>query len=123
MWKPFRVQFGDLLQQLKDNTKLLELELSVATSREAMAFYTKLEHQFLNPRTDHDSSRSILEEKRGTGNYHLTVLRISWFNTSKYRQGICRGSGVDPCSTMVRVPGPSDRPAGPQYLRMDFSRC
>lgn len=104
MWKPFRVQFEDLLQQLKESTELLELELSMATSREAMAFYTKLEQRFLNPRTDHDSSRSILEEQPGTGNYHLIVLRISWFNASKYRQGFCRGSGVDPCSTMVRVP-------------------
>ncbi len=47
MWKPFEVQFSDLLKELKDNTTLLQLELTAATSEEAMKFYTTLQKRYL----------------------------------------------------------------------------
>ena len=65
MWKPFDVQFNDLLNEFRENAKLLELELSIASSEEAMAFYTAVENRFRDVEAQRDSQLPEPKNEQG----------------------------------------------------------
>jgi len=45
MWKPFKLQFSELLEHLQIHKDLLHLELTVASTEEAVKFYREVEER------------------------------------------------------------------------------
>jgi hypothetical protein len=43
IWKPFDLQFADVLKRLEDHKTLFELEVSLASTEESLRFYAKYE--------------------------------------------------------------------------------
>jgi hypothetical protein len=64
IWKPFDLQFADVLKRLEDHKTLFELEVSLASTEESLRFYAKCEANMreverkLGARDDSDDKES-----------------------------------------------------------------
>jgi exonuclease VII small subunit len=77
IWKPFDLQFADVLKRLEDHKTLFELEVSLASTEESLRFYAKCE----------ENLREV-ERKLGAGDdshekESSSISRSSWFTVNK----------------------------------------
>jgi hypothetical protein len=73
-WKPLRAHFSDILEALEEHKKLLVLELSNASTAEAMKFYTRVERRINDisfPPRDKDPEEEIEDRGMEVSIHHI----------------------------------------------------
>ena len=55
MWKPFDVEFGELISRLEEHKKLFEFEATFSVHEEALKFYARYDEEIQNAKRDNEA--------------------------------------------------------------------
>jgi hypothetical protein len=64
VWNPFDKRFNDVILRFDDHRKLFELEMNVASSQEALRFYTTYEEKMRNSENDKRQQQTLEEQQQ-----------------------------------------------------------
>ena len=75
-WTPVSVQFSNILSKLEEHRKLLDLEISNASTEETLNFYAKVEKKLFNDigQETEPSDDKADKKKKEIGQYRLYSL-------------------------------------------------